>query len=87
MVWRYVVPCTLALGPMFFAGVIFARSFRDEPNPDQAFGSNIARSVVGGLSKSFSTLLGFKHLLILAICFYILSVWTPTLLNRVARPA
>ena len=25
---RYVVPCALALGPMFFAGVIFARSFR-----------------------------------------------------------
>src|SRR5439155_1818121 len=27
--WRYAVPCVLALGPMFFAGVIFARSFRD----------------------------------------------------------
>ena len=29
MLWRYAVPCGLALGPMFFAGVIFARSFRD----------------------------------------------------------
>jgi hypothetical protein len=47
IVWRYVVPCVLALGPMFFAGVIFARSFADAPNPDQAFGSNIAGSVVG----------------------------------------
>ncbi len=77
--WRYVVPCLLALGPMFFAGVIFARSFRDEANPDQAFGSNIAGSVVGGLAESFSTLLGFRHLLILAICFYILSAWTPSM--------
>ena len=77
IVWRYVVPCVLALGPMFFAGVIFARTFREEPNPDQAFGSNIAGSVVGGLSESFSTLLGFQHLLILAICFYVLSVWVP----------
>jgi hypothetical protein len=78
IVWRYVVPCLLALGPMFFAGVIFARSFRDEANPDQAFGSNIAGSVIGGLAESFSTLLGFRHLLILAICFYLLSTWMPS---------
>ena len=25
----YVAPCALALGPMFFAGVIFAKTFRD----------------------------------------------------------
>jgi spermidine synthase len=79
IIWRYVVPCLLALGPMFFAGVIFARSFRDEPHPDQAFGSNIAGSVIGGLAESFSTLLGFRHLLILAICFYILSAWMPSM--------
>jgi SAM-dependent methyltransferase len=79
IVWRYVAPCALSLGPMFFAGVIFARSFRDEADPDQAFGSNIAGSVIGGLSESFSTLLGFQHLLLLAICFYILSVWAPSI--------
>jgi hypothetical protein len=78
IVWRYVIPCVLALGPMFFAGVIFARSFRDEAYPDSAFGSNIAGSVVGGLSESFSTLLGFRYLLILAICFYLLSIWIPS---------
>ena len=72
---RYVVPCALALGPMFFAGVIFARSFRESADPDMAFGSNIAGSVVGGLSESFSMLLGFQYLLLLAIAFYLLSVW------------
>jgi hypothetical protein len=72
---RYVVPCALALGPMFFAGVIFARSFRDSANPDMAFGSNIAGSVVGGLAESFSMLLGFQYLLLLAIAFYLLSAW------------
>jgi hypothetical protein len=70
---RYVVPCALALGPMFFAGVIFARSFRDCADPDMAFGSNIAGSVVGGLAESFSMLLGFRYLLLLAIAFYLLS--------------
>lgn len=71
--WRYAVPCLLALGPMYFAGVIFARSFRDSLDPDMAFGSNIAGSVVGGLSESFSMLLGFRYLLLLAIVFYLLS--------------
>jgi spermidine synthase len=85
IVWRYVVPCVLALGPMFFAGVIFAGSFRDEKYPDQAFGFNILGSVVGGLSESFSTVLGFRHLLILAICFYILSVYK-TGQFRLSRP-
>ena len=63
MVWRYVLPCMLTLGPMVFAGVIFARSFRDEVNPDHALGFNIAGSVVGGLTEPFSTVLGFRHCL------------------------
>jgi spermidine synthase len=74
---RYVIPCLLALGPMFFAGVIFARLFRDSVEPDMAFGSNIAGSVVGGLSEYLSMLLGFRYLLLLAIVFYLLSVWIP----------
>jgi len=68
---RYVVPCALALGPMFFAGVIFAQCFRDSAEPDMAVGSNILGSVVGGLSESFSMLLGFRYLLLLAIAFYL----------------
>ena len=79
VLWRYVVPCALALGPMFFAGVIFARSFRDTADPDQAFGSNIAGSVVGGLSESFSMLTGFRYLLVLAMLFYMFSALAPAL--------
>ncbi len=75
--WRYGAPCLIALGPMFFAGVIFARSFRDAPQPDLAFGSNIAGSVVGGLAESLSMLLGFQHLLLVALLFYLLSIWAP----------
>ncbi|MFO1187670.1 MAG: hypothetical protein U1E87_09620 [Alphaproteobacteria bacterium] len=85
--WRYVVPCLLALGPMFFAGVIFARTFRDTANPDQAFGSNIVGSVVGGLAESFSMVLGFQYLLVLAIAFYLLSAAPPIFRRRVALPA
>jgi len=78
LIWRYVVPCALALGPMFFAGVIFARCFSDTSDPDQAFGSNIAGSVVGGLSESFSMLTGFRYLLALAMLFYMFSAFAPT---------
>ena len=84
ILWRYVLPCLLALGPMFFAGIIFARSFRDEPHPEHALGWNIAGSMIGGLAEQLSTLLGFQHLLILAICFYLLSTWTPTLRARLS---
>ncbi len=53
ILWRYAVPCLLALGPMFFAGVIFAGSFSDATNPDLAFGSNIAGAVLGALPSRF----------------------------------
>jgi SAM-dependent methyltransferase len=81
-VWRYVVPCALALGPVFFAGVIFARSFAEASDPDQAFGSNIAGAVVGGLAESLSMLLGFRYLLLVAILFYLLSAYLPALAAR-----
>jgi len=75
LLWRYAAPALLALGPLYFAGVIFARHFRDHRNPDQAFGSNIAGSVVGGLSEACSMVLGFRYLLLVAAAFYLLSLW------------
>jgi SAM-dependent methyltransferase len=86
VLWRYLAPCALALGPVFFAGVIFARSFRNAAQPDLALGSNIAGSVVGGLAESFSMLLGFQHLLLLALVFYLLSAWSPRLRTAPALP-
>src|SRR5260370_31359603 len=77
LLWRYVVPCVLPIGPMFFAGVIFARSFRDTSDPDQAFGSNIAGSGVGGLSEPVSMLTGFRYLLRRAMLFYMFSSFAP----------
>jgi len=75
MLMRYFLPCVLALGPMFFAGVIFAQLFRDSVEPDLAFGSNIAGSLIGGLSESSSMLCGFRYMLLLAVAFYLLSGW------------
>ena len=84
MMWRYLAPCLLALSPVFFAAVIFARSFACSAAPELAFGSNIAGAVVGGLAESLSMLLGFQHLLLVALLFYLLSGWAPRL-RAVAR--
>jgi hypothetical protein len=62
---------------MFFAGVIFAVLFRETTDPDRAFGSNIAGAVVGGLAESLSMLMGFQSLLLVAVAFYLLSIWVP----------
>jgi SAM-dependent methyltransferase len=86
VLWGYAAPAALALGPMFFAGVIFAQSFRDARYPDQAFGSNIAGAVVGGFCESFSMLLGFRYLLLLAVLFYLLSAWIPLLRSKRHSP-
>jgi hypothetical protein len=59
--------------PIFFAGVIFATAFRWSRQPDVDFGSNIAGIVVGGLSEYLSLIIGFDHLLWVAIGFYALS--------------
>ena len=82
LLWRYVGPCLLVLGPMFFAGVIFAVSFRASRQPDRDFGANIAGAVVGGFAEYLSMLLGFQYLLLVAIAFYALSSFW-----RTGRPA
>jgi hypothetical protein len=81
---RYALPCALALGPMLFAGVIFAATFRDAKDPDMAFASNIAGSVVGGLAESFSMVLGFRYLLLLAMALYALSMFAAGPRTRIA---
>jgi spermidine synthase len=82
VLWRYVAPCALALGPMFFSGILFARSFADVEDPDAAFGANIAGSVVGGLSEAVSMLVGFRFSLLLALAYYLLSAWGPSVTVR-----
>jgi hypothetical protein len=75
--WRYAAPSALALGPMFFAGVIFAHYFKGTFNPDQAYGANVAGAVIGGFCEAFSMLLGFRYLLLVAALFYLLSARSP----------
>jgi hypothetical protein len=74
-VWlQLVLACALLATPLFFSGVIFARSFARSSNPDAALGINLAGSMLGGFAEYGSMLLGFQALPLLAFVFYVLSI-------------
>jgi hypothetical protein len=70
---KVVASCAVVFLPIFFAGVIFAAAFRDSRQPDIDFGSNIGGVILGGLSENISLMVGFNHMLVLAIAYYVLS--------------
>jgi hypothetical protein len=76
--WKHIASTAIVMAPIFFAGVIFARTFAESACPDRDFGSNIAGAVVGGLVEYSSMLLGFRSLLVVAIMFYAVSSFFPT---------
>lgn len=63
----------LVFAPVFFAGVVFAATFRRTDEPDRAFGYNIAGAMLGGLVENSSMLLGFQYVVLVAVCFYALA--------------
>jgi SAM-dependent methyltransferase len=65
--------CGVIFVPIFFAGVIFAVTLRDGPRPDAALGSNVAGVILGGLAENLSLMIGFNHLILVALGFYALS--------------
>jgi len=84
---KIVASCLVIFVPIFFAGIVFAMSFRQSAQPNVDFGSNIAGSMLGGLAESLSLMIGFNYLLVVALLFYVLSAvlrpasgaarWTP----------
>jgi hypothetical protein len=70
--------CLLVFTPIFFAGVIFAASFKRSANADSAFGMNVAGAMMGGLAEYSSMAVGFKYVVLIALLFYALSAfaWT-----------
>jgi SAM-dependent methyltransferase len=72
-VMRTIASCAVVFVPIFFAGVVFATTFRESREPDIAFGSNVAGIIVGGLSEQLSLVLGFSSLLLVAVAYYLLA--------------
>jgi hypothetical protein len=63
----------LLLLPVFFAGLIFARSFSAAKEAGPALGANMLGSVLGGWVEYGSMAVGTRALVLLAACFYVLS--------------
>jgi hypothetical protein len=61
------------LGPVYFAGIVFAALIKKETNLYQAYGSNILGAVIGGACEYLSLLFGFKFLLGVVLVFYLLT--------------
>lgn len=84
---KTVVSCLVIFLPVFFAGVVFASSFRVSTQPDVDFGSNIGGVILGGLCEFVSLMLGFNNLLIVAIAFYALAMLFAPRLSQLPAPA
>lgn len=70
-----IVAVTLALClPVFFAGIVFIKSFAAEGFNGQALGSNLFGALVGGLLESLSYWSGIRFLLVLAGLLYLASL-------------
>lgn len=59
--------------PVFFAGIVFTRSFARERSPSEALGANLFGGLVGGLLESLSLWTGIRSLVILAGLLYLAS--------------
>ena len=70
---QVVGSCLLVFTPIFFAGIVFAASFRRSLEPDRDFGANTIGAMLGGLAENSSMLLGFQYLMLVAMLFYVLS--------------
>lgn len=70
-VWMKVLSATAVLcTPVFFAGIVFIRSFAREKFSGIALGSNLIGALLGGLLESISMWTGIRSLLILAALVY-----------------
>jgi spermidine synthase len=63
--------------PLFFAGIIFAHSFRNTELPLRALGSNLLGSLLGGFLELASFSIGLSALMLVAALVYALSYPLP----------
>jgi len=70
---RYALAAAVAFAPVFFANLVFTRSFRDTAHPEMAFASNLLGAVVGGALEYTALLTGYRQLLVLVAVLYALA--------------
>jgi len=61
----------ILLSPVYFAGLVFARSFRMAALAGPAIGANMMGSVLGGWVEYSTMATGIRSLVLLALVFYV----------------
>lgn len=67
---RAAAGCLVLFVPIFFAGLIFARSFRDSASPSQDLGANVLGAMAGGCLENLSLVLGYRWLVLVGALLY-----------------
>ncbi len=62
------------LGPVYFAGLLFATLIENESSFYQAYASNVLGAMVGGACEYLSIVVGFKVLVLLTLAIYVATV-------------
>jgi SAM-dependent methyltransferase len=67
---RYAVAAVLTFSPVFFANLVFTRSFADTATADMAFASNLLGAMFGGILEWSALVVGYQGLLpLVAVCY------------------
>lgn len=83
---RIALSCLAQATPLFFAGMIFAITFSQTDSIENALGSNLVGSVLGGAFEYASLVFGIRSLYLFALAFYILAALALTR-RRAGLPA
>jgi spermidine synthase len=85
-IWVKALVATAVLClPVFFAGIVFIRSFALEGFRSEALGSNLLGALTGGMLESLSMWTGIRSLLIIAAVLYLASWWALGAQNPLAK--
>ncbi|HKW78296.1 MAG TPA: spermidine synthase [Candidatus Limnocylindria bacterium] len=68
---RYAVAAVLAFSPVFFANLVFTRSFADTRAADMAFASNLLGAMFGGIVEWSALVVGYQSLLLVVGALYL----------------
>jgi hypothetical protein len=68
---RYGLSALVAFAPVFFANLVFTRSFQDTRSADMAFASNLIGATLGGVLEYAALVTGYRGLLLVVAVLYL----------------
>ena len=68
---RYGLSALVTFAPVFFANLVFTRSFQDTRSADMAFASNLIGATLGGVLEYAALITGYRGLLLVVAGLYL----------------